>query len=186
MAQPREDYAIVVDDKTKPRAWGVEAMKRIGFAEDKIITSYYGDHALREYMTLYEQRKNVGFILSDYHMDVRRKPPQDFMGRFKHATLFSGTDLAKAIFRVNPQQRFCLVSAGLDPQMKQESEDAGIKLTLYKRRPEDPKFAVYVDALHKFLNGETELSNHAEFLLPARYGNPTHMPEIDPPEHGKT
>lgn len=164
-----KDYAIVVDDKAKPRAWGVEALKNLGFAEDRIITSYYGDHALRAYMDLYEKRENVGLILSDYHMDVRRKPPQDFNGRFKHATLFSGTDLAKAIFRVNPDQKFCLVSAGMDAQINQDAADAGIKLTLYKRRPEDSKFSEYVETMKLYLGGNDDLAQRAHNLLPSRY-----------------
>lgn len=167
-----KSYAIVVDDKTKPRAWGVEAVKQLGFAEDKILTSYYGDHALRLYMDLYEKRENVGLILSDYHMDVRRKPPQDFQGRFKHATLFSGTDLAKAVFRVNPEQTFCLVSAGMDQQMSRDAKEAGIELALYKRRPEDSKFSEYVQTIKLYIDGEKNLTARVNMLLPARYMQP--------------
>lgn len=163
------NFAIVVDDKRRPREWGVEVLKRLGFSSEKIAISYYGDHAYRLYRDLREGGKLVDIILSDHHMDVTRKPPQDYVARFRGSAILSGVELAKVILKDNPQQKFCLISAGIDPTVMAEADAAGIALALYKRRPEDKKFLEYVEAIKAYLEGETDLIARANALLPAFY-----------------
>lgn len=162
-------YAIVVDDKRRPREWGIAALIKAGFSPDKIIPSYYGDHAYALYKSMRQQGKQIDLVLSDFHMDVTRKPPQDYIARFRNATILSGIELGRMILRENPEQKFCLFSAGINPEVIAESETAGIQLTLYKRRPEDKKFSDYVDVISDYVDGKEDLKDRCNKLLPALY-----------------
>ncbi len=164
----RDGYAIVVDDKIKPRIWGVEALLSCGFNKNNIVEASYGDEAYKQYKQLKNAGHSVDIILSDYHMDVRRKPPQGALSSsFKNASIFSGVELADRIFEEDHNQKFCLVSAGLDIDILKEARQSNIDLVMYKRRPETHLFQDYVSALHNYLNNEI-CPQESYDLLPER------------------
>lgn len=154
-------FAIVVDDKTTARQWNVEALRQAGFSKDSIIPTFYGDEAWSKYRDLLEKGNEVGIILSDEHMDVTHKPPQDYPihRSFKNAAILSGIALARTVFSKSPAQKFCLSSRGLNYKMREEAEKAGIKLILYKRRPEEKKFSQYVETIKHYVMGT---KNHVD------------------------
>ena len=64
-------------------------------------------------------------------MDVKRKPPQDYFCavKFSQVALLSGVDLARAVLEIDPKQKFCMVSAGLDEIVLRDGRSAGISLS---------------------------------------------------------
>lgn len=167
------EYSLIVDDKTRPREWGVNALERVGFDRNKMVLGYFGDDALAKYLELRNNNKKVGLVLTDYHMDVRRKPPQNFIGCYRRATLFSGMDLAKRIMNIDPSQRVCMVTAGLNKAIIDEADSIGIPLVLYKRRPEDAKFPIYIEAIRHYCEkGNLPAAKLMRELLPATIWTP--------------
>lgn len=163
----KRNKAIIVDDKIRPRSWGIEALENCGFKKENITEASYGDDCLSKYHNLIADGNIVDIILSDQHMDVRRKPPQGISCKFKNATIFSGIDLAQAIFKVNPDQKFCLISAGLNDEILDRGFQTGINLILYKRRPEDKKFSDYTKIIDGYIDGNIDPYSFKE-QLPSR------------------
>lgn len=152
----RTGYAMVVDDKKRPREWGVAAAHSLGFDKDKIIEAYWGDHALGLFHALKGKGVQIDLILSDYHMDVTKKQPQCPMNaRFSQAVILNGIQLAESIFAVQGAQKFVLTSASMNPEIAAAAKEAGVKLCLFKTRPEDTEvFERYVQSISDYLDAE--------------------------------
>lgn len=164
-------HALIVDDKTAPHDWAHKVLEMIGFAPENIHHCFYGDHGLSTYRKLIEDECPVDIVVSDFHMDVRRKPPEGNKISTKGAKIFSGIELAREIFTINPHQKFCLVSSGLDHEILEAAHNADINLVLYKRRPEDKKFPAYVEQIRGYVDGTLDLADPAKlnathFLVP--------------------
>lgn len=145
----RSSYAFVVDDKSKQRRWGQEALQQIGYAPQQIVTCCFGDQAFRSYRAMKEQGADISIVLTDYHMDVRRKPPQDYTGSVKNARILDGISLAQNIWTVDANQRIILVSRGLDNSIINLAQENGL-FALYKRQPEESRFQMYVEAIQHY------------------------------------
>ena len=146
-------HVLVVDDKIAPREWAKMALRKIGFPPESIHEAVCGDHAVERYGELSSHDVTVDFVLSDYHMNPHRKPPEGVRRMFRKAVICDGISLARKFQEISPAKPFCLHSGGLTDKVLVDSARAGIELTLYKRRPEDAKFGAYCDVISAYLAG---------------------------------
>lgn len=143
----------MVDDKLAPLRWAFAAASACGYSEDRVLEARYGDDALEVYERALKDGVVIDAIVSDYHMDVTKRPPQGIQGQsFSAARILSGVELAGHVFKIDPNQKFCLVSAGLDALIKKQAEAMGIELIMHKRRPKDPQFAEYTERLSAYID----------------------------------
>jgi len=69
-------HALLVDDKNNASICARTALIRAGFQNDEIHDAVCGDDAIEKYKALKSHGISFELVLSDYHMDPQRKPPE--------------------------------------------------------------------------------------------------------------
>ncbi len=73
------------------------------------------------------------------------------MLKLKKLKIFSGIELARAIFKIHAMQKFCLISRGMNNEIRGQAKASKIDICLHKKTTDEKLFSKYVETINSYL-----------------------------------